>query len=305
MDLISMQERILEITRPSEIHIRDSQLIIQQDNDEFHISINELSILVVQGANIRLSTMDISILAENNVLLLTIGKNYLPSSMTLSFQSNSRQSLTMMKQLSLSKRKINYLWNTIVQKKIQNQASVLSLLGKNGANEIYKYIQKVNRGDIDNVEAIAANKYFQYYYPGLNRRLDFPINSCLNYGYSIVRSSLARSLAMHGFLLSKGLHHHNQLNAFNLVDDLIEPFRPFVDYNAIQIVSKNVILTKDQRKRLLETLFMECRIDNQITTLQNAIDIYVINFKNYVYGEVDKMVFPEILPLKIRSKVEE
>ena len=166
-------------------------------------------------------------------------------------------------------------------------------------------IQKVNRVDIDNIETIAANKYFQYYYPGLNRRLDFPINSCLNYGYSIVRSSLARSLAMHGFLLSKGLHHHNQRNAFNLVDDLIEPFRPFVNYNAIQVVSNNIILTKEQRKHLLETLFMECRIDNQITTLQNAIDIYVIHFKNYVYGEVDKMVFPEILPLKIKAKVEE
>lgn len=242
-----------------------------------------MSILVVQSANIRLSTMDISISAENNVLLLTIGKNYLPSSMTLSFQSNSRQSLTMIKQLSLPKRKINHLWNTIVQKKIQ----------------------KVNRVDIDNIETIAANKYFQYYYPGLNRRSDFPINSCLNYGYSIVRSSLARSLAMHGFLLSKGLHHHNQLNAFNLVDDLIEPFRPFIDYNAIQVVSNNIILTKEQRKHLLETLFMECRIDNQITTLQNAIDIYVIHFKNYVYGEVDKMVFPEILPLKIKAKVEE
>ncbi len=300
-----MQERILEITHPSEIHIRDFQLIIQQENEEFHIPINELSILVVEGANIRLSTMDISILAVNNILLLTIGKNYLPSSMTLSFQSNSRQSLTMIKQLSLPKRKINYLWNTIIQKKIQNQANLLSLLGRNGADEIYKYIQKVNRGDIDNIETIAANKYFQYYYPGLNRRLDFPINSCLNYGYSIVRSSLARSLAMHGFLLSKGLHHHNQLNAFNLVDDLIEPFRPFVDYNAIQIVPNNIVLTKEQRKRLLETLFVECRIDNHVTTLQNAIDIYVISFKKYIYGEVDKMVFPEILPLKIRAKVEE
>lgn len=300
-----MQEKILEITNPTEIHIRNKQLLLIQEDKEIKVSIDELAIIVVQGADIRLSTMDISILAENNVLLLTIGTNYLPSSMTLTFHANSRQSITMAKQLSLSKRKINYLWNTIIQQKITNQAKVLSLLGKDGSEIIHNYIYKVNRGDKDNIEAIAANKYFQYYYPGLNRRMEFPINSCLNYGYSIVRSSLARSLAIHGFLLSQGLHHHSSLNAFNLVDDLIEPFRAFVDYNAIQIVSNNTKLTKEQRKRLLGTLFMECKINNQVTTLNNAIDIYVNSFKDYVYSNTDTLYFPEVLPINIKERIEE
>jgi CRISP-associated protein Cas1 len=300
-----MKERILEITNPSELHIHDHQLEIQQENKEVTVSIDELSLIVTQGADIRLSTMDISILAENNVLLLTVGKNYLPSSMTLTYNANSRQSITMVKQLELSKRKINYLWNTIIQAKIKNQSKVLSLLGKEGSEEIYEYIHKINRGDKDNVEAIAANKYFQYYYPGLNRRKEFPINSCLNYGYSIIRSSLARTLAIHGFLLSKGLHHHSSLNAFNLVDDLIEPFRAFVDYNAIQVVSNNTNLTKEQRKRLLETVFMECRINGQITTLNIAMDMYVNSFKDYVYGRTEELIFPEVIPLKIRGKIEE
>lgn len=286
-----MKERILEITNPSELHIHDHQLEIQQENKEVTVSIDELSLIVTQGADIRLSTMDISILAENNVLLLTIGKNYLPSSMTLTYNTNSRQSITMVKQLELSKRK--------------NQSKVLSLLGKEGSEEIYEYIHKINRGDKDNVEAIAANKYFQYYYPGLNRRKEFPINSCLNYGYSIIRSSLARTLAIHGFLLSKGLHHHSSLNAFNLVDDLIEPFRAFVDYNAIQIVSNTTNLTKEQRKKLLETVFMECRINGQITTLNIAMDMYVNSFKDYVYGRAEELIFPEVIPLKIRGKIEE
>ncbi len=299
-----MNDRILEITKPSELHIHDYQLQITQEEKTISIPISELSLIITQGSDIRLSTMDISILAENNILLLTIGKNYLPSSMTLTFNNNSRQSITMEKQLLLPKRTINNVWNQIIQSKIKNQATVLSLLGKEGSTEIYSYITKINRGDIDNIEAIAANKYFQYYYKGLNRRCDCPINSCLNYGYSIIRSSIARSLATHGFLLSKGIHHHSSLNPFNLADDMIEPFRAFVDYNALQVVSSSIALSKEQRKQLMETLFMECRINNSTTTVQNAIDIYISSFKRYIF-EDSEILFPEVLPLKIRSTIEE
>lgn len=88
-------ERVLEITRPANIHICDGQLQIEQDENKVIIPIEDLSIIIAQGSDIRLSTMDISILAEHNILLLTIGKNYLPSSMTLTFNNNSRQSITM------------------------------------------------------------------------------------------------------------------------------------------------------------------------------------------------------------------
>lgn len=298
-------ERVLEITRPANIHICDGQLQIEQNENEVIIPIEDLSIIIAQGSDIRLSTMDISILAEHNVLFLTIGKNYLPSSMTLTFNNNSRQSITMEKQLLMTKRKINYVWNQIIQAKIRNQASVLAILGKSGSNEVNSYASKVIKGDKNNVEAIAANKYFKSYYPGLNRRCECPMNSCLNYGYSIIRSSIARSLASHGFLLSKGIYHHNSLNAFNLVDDMIEPFRAFVDLVAISVVSSNVSLTKEQRRKLMEILFMDCRIDNQITSIQNAIEIYVSSFKSYVFEESEEILCPEILPIKVRSVIEE
>ena len=298
-------ERILEITKRTEIHICDGQLQLEQDENKVVIPIEDLSIIISQGSDIRLSTTDISILAEHNVLLLTIGKNYLPSSMTLTFNNNSRQSITMERQLLMPKRKINYLWNQIIQAKIRNQASVLAILGKAGSDEVNDYASKVIKGDKNNVEAIAANKYFKSYYPGLNRRCECPINSCLNYGYSIIRSSIARSLVSHGFLLSKGIYHHNSLNAFNLVDDMIEPFRAFVDLVAINVVSSNVTLTKEQRRKLMEILYMECRIDNQITTVQIAIDIYISSFKSYVFEESEEILCPEVLPIKVRNVIEE
>ena len=101
------------------------------------------------------------------------------------------------------------------------------------------------------------------------------MNSRLNYGYSIVRGCVAKSLAAHGFLLSKGIHHESSLNALNHVDDMIEPFRAFVDLNSTRIQSNQIRLTREERKILMETLYMECKIDNKYTTVQNAIEIMV------------------------------
>lgn len=114
-----------------------------QEDQIFFVPIHELSIIIAHGPNIRLSTNDISILAENHVILLTLNQKFLPSTMTLSFINNSRQSMTMEKQLLLSERKRNMIWDQIVSCKIYNQASVLEILGKKEADEIYIYIQNI------------------------------------------------------------------------------------------------------------------------------------------------------------------
>ncbi|MDO4467505.1 MAG: type II CRISPR-associated endonuclease Cas1, partial [Bacillota bacterium] len=235
-----MSFRILEITNPAEIHILNHQLEIQSGKNKIYIPIKDLDIVICQGPNIRLSTNDITILAQNKVLLMTLGNNYLPSSMTLSYENNVRQTLVIQKQLTMSQRRKNILWKQIIIRKIENQARALTLLGKEGAKELYLLSAKVRQGDKSNIEGQAAQKYFQYLYPGLNRRCETPINSCLNYGYSILRSAIAKYAGAHGFLLSNGIHHKNTFNAFNLVDDLIEPFRPIVDMVATKIVSNNL-----------------------------------------------------------------
>lgn len=151
---------------------------------------------------------------------------------------------------------------------------------------------------------MAAHKYFQYYYPGLNRRCENAVNSRLNYGYSIVRGCVAKSLAAHGFLLSKGIHHESSLNAFNLVDDMIEPFRAFVDLNSTRIQSNQIRLTREERKILMETLYMECKIDNKYTTVQNAIEIMVDSLKAFIFENGD-LLLPEMVPLNIRRFAQE
>ncbi|MBR3151827.1 MAG: type II CRISPR-associated endonuclease Cas1 [Erysipelotrichaceae bacterium] len=293
-----MPFRTLEISSEAEIHIRSGNLEIVQPEAKLSVPIEDLSILIASGPNIRLSTQDISVLSEHDVLLLTINSHYEPSSMTLSFVSHSRQSDTMKKQLALNKRKRNELWNRIIIRKIENQAMVLKYLKKEGSEEIFRLREKVNRGDKDNIEAYAAGRYFQYYHPGLNRRNEDPVNSCLNYGYAVVRSAVARSAAKHGFLLSDVINHRNTFNPFNLVDDLMEPFRPMVDLLACSVVSDSIKLTREQRRSLMGVLYNECRIAQTNTTVIHAIDIMVSDIRAFILEEKEETALPELLPVR-------
>ncbi len=300
-----MSFRTVEITQPSELHIHHQHLEITQNGDTLTIPIEDINIIIAHGQNIRLSTNDISILAEHGILLMTVNQYYQPSSMTLSFVNHSRQSYTMKKQLSLPKRRRNDLWNQIVKQKISNQTKALDCLGKSGAEELYAMSGKVIRGDINRIEAQAANYYFQRYYPGINRRCEDPINSCLNYGYTVIRSAVARSAASHGFLLADGLFHRNTFNAFNLVDDLMEPFRPMVDLTAYNIVSSNIRLSKDQRRALMNVLYTECRINGEVTLVNHAIDVMVSSIRASVIGSTEEIYLPELLPLCVTGGVTE
>lgn len=300
-----MTFRAIELSEQTELHIHNGILDILHGEDHLLIPVSDISIIIASGANIRLSTNDLSVLAENDVLLMTVDRHYYPSSMTLSFVNNSRQSLTMKKQMSMTKRKRNNLWNQIISAKIRNQAKVLDYLQKQGFPEIYELASKVNRGDRDHIESQAAAKYFQYYYPGLNRRCEDPVNSCLNYGYAVIRSAVARSAAIHGFLLSDGIHHRNTFNPFNLVDDIMEPYRPMADLLAYNVVSSNVKLTKEQRKTLMSVLYMDCRIGDETTTVINAIDKTVSSIKAALFGEYEEILMPSLSPVRIKGGISE
>lgn len=300
-----MSFRSLEINKPSELHIHHHVLEIQQEDQILHIPVDDCNVIIASGPDVRLSANDLSVLAESDVLFMTIDNHYLPSSMTLSFANNVRQARTMKKQLTMSRRRRNNLWDQLICAKIRNQSAVLYLLQRDGSQEIYDYAGRVNRGDRDHIEALAANRYFQYYHPGLNRRCDDPVNSCLNYGYTILRSAVARSAAAHGFLLSEGIFHHNTFNSFNLVDDLIEPFRPIADLQSAYIVSNQVRLSREQRRKLMGILYLETRINGEINTVLQAIDIMVNSVKSYMYSETDEILVPELLPINEKGGISE
>lgn len=191
--------RTLEISTACEIHIKEGQLEVTSEDGVAFIPIEDLNQIMVHGANIRLSTMDLSILSQNKVSVMTLDEKYLPTAIVLPFEGHARQSKLMHAQVTTSKEVYLDLWLQIIRQKISNQASALSIMGMKGAETFSKYLDGISTENVDISEALAAKEYFAYYHEGLNRRGDDPINSRLNYGYAVVRSCIARSLVAAGF----------------------------------------------------------------------------------------------------------
>ena len=148
-------------------------------------------------------------------------------------------------------------------------------------------------------EALSAKEYFSHYHDGLNRRVDDPINSRLNYGYAVVRGYIARTLVATGFHPTFGLHHDSQLNSFNLADDLIEPFRAIVDLIANDIIGSNTILSKTERREITSVLHNACIIDNTKVNVMSAINIMIESLKRIILSEThEELKLPLILPIE-------
>ena len=287
--------RTIEISRPADIHVKNGQLQVAQDEGEVSIPIEDISQIFCIGPDIRLSTMALSKLAINKVALTTLDEKYLPTAIMLPFEGHARQSQIMHLQVQFDKELREELWRKIIYKKISNQARCLSILGVEGAEEVMKYAINLTSDNVDYSEALAAKDYFSYYHPGLNRRLEDPINSRLNYGYAVVRSAIARALVATGFHPTFGVHHDNQLNAFNLADDLIEPWRPMVDLVAYENLDSNIILSKKERYELAHVLHNACLMQNHKMTILAAIDIMCESLKRcYFENDISLLELPTV-----------
>ena len=291
--------RTLEISSACEIHIKEGQLEVTSENGVATVPIEDLNQIMVHGANIRLSTMDLSILSQNKVSVMTLDEEYLPTPIVLPFEGHTRQSKLMHAQISTYEELYLDLWLQIIRQKISNQSRALSIMGMSGAENVSKYLDDISKENVDITEALAAKDYFAYYHEGLNRRGDDPINSRLNYGYAVVRSSIARSLVAAGFHPTFGIHHDSQLNAFNLADDLIEPCRAIVDIVAHDNIGSNVQLSKNERRAIAHVLHNACMMDGVKVNLMSAIDMMVESLKRIILDKSnEKLMLPVILPVE-------
>lgn len=194
-----MSFRTLELTRPSEIHIQSGQILIVQEEGTVSVSLDDISTIICQGPNIRISTMAIGKLAEKGITVLIFDEHYQPAAVVNSYGTNSRRSRVMQQQISLSEERIRQLWEMLIHAKIRNQSEALHILGKNGNAAVAEYISD-GRYSVDVKESLAARDYFYFLDADLNRREESPLNSCLNYGYAVLRNRIIRSLIITGFL---------------------------------------------------------------------------------------------------------
>lgn len=298
--------RTLEISQAAEIHIRDRQLEISTKDGIAYIPIEDLCQIMVYGSNIRLSTMDLSILTQNKVSLMTLDEKYLPTAIVLPFEGHTRQSKLMHAQVKTSNEKYLNLWLQIIKQKIDNQARGLSILGMEKLEPLLKYLIDIDVENVDYYEALAAKEYFSLYHEGLNRRVDDPVNSRLNYGYAVVRSAIARKLVSTGFHPTFGIHHDSQLNAFNLADDLIEPYRAMVDLVVHENIGSNLKLTKTERQNIAHVLHNACMIDGKKVNLLSSIDIIIESLKRIILEESnEELKLPLLLPIESMEGITE
>lgn len=223
--------RSVVIANPAALTLEDRALTIAQGANTARVMLEDISVLVLDHAQISLTAPLLSACAEAQIAVLTVNTSHLPNGVLMPYLPHSRALKVMTAQLALSQPARKRLWQRIVRFKISNQAAMLDHAAKNDdARRLRQLASDVRSGDPDNCEAQAAQIYFRSLFnPQFHRGQTRFHNAALNYGYAVVRAAIARTLTGYGFLPAFGLFHHSEQNAFNLADDLIEPYRPLVD----------------------------------------------------------------------------
>lgn len=271
--------RTLYITNPAALSLEHNNLILKSD-ERFSLPLSDLACVVIESRQVSLTTPLIDALAQSGATLFVCDEKHLPSAQLLPFMAHSRQSAMARRQHAWSAPFKKRCWQRLVQAKCANQSVALAHHNPQSAKVIQTLLPRINSGDTLNIESQAARLYFSTFFDQFARssRQDDIRNSALNYGYAIVRGMVARALVGSGFLPTFGLHHSSELNAFNLADDMIEPFRPFVDLLVRAMLEEDgeelpIFLDKAHKVRLLGLVTMPCRFDTLETTLPYACEL--------------------------------
>lgn len=224
-----MTWRSVVISRPAKLKREHYSLAIEQAETAF-IPFEDIAVIVLNHREITLTHPVLSACGEYGISLFATGDTHHPSGVFIPFLPHSRATRWLRLQLDLPRPIAKQSWATIVRKKITNQAACLNLAGCDGADRLNSYARRVRSGDSDNLEGQAAAFYFsQLFGKDFYRDQERFTNAALDYGYAVLRGAIARGLVAHGLMPSLGLFHASEQNAFNLADDVIEPFRPLVD----------------------------------------------------------------------------
>lgn len=229
-----MTWRSVMISRPAKLRREHFSLAIEQDETAF-VPFEDIAVIVLNHREITLTHPVLSACAEYGIGLYATGENHQPSGVFLPFLQHSRSTRMWRMQQNAARPLVKQTWAALIRRKIANQAACLRLGGKEGVERLESYARRVRSGDPDRLEGQAAAFYFSRLFDSsFERSQPRWSNAALDYGYAVLRGVIARALVAHGLHPSIGLFHASEQNAFNLADDLIEPFRPLVDLHVIK-----------------------------------------------------------------------
>lgn len=292
-----MSYQSIFITKPCKIHIKNDNLIITQEGEDNHLTLDNISSIVIETTRATLTTYAISKLAEKGIALLYVDKKYQLNAITLPFHSHSTFSKIVHAQIAISKPIKKQLWQILIKQKIKNQAAVLEYFKKEKAVKQLRLFEKsVKSDDGENVEAKAARLYWSELFDNfarIQKGAEDIRNASLNYCYAIIRGAIIRSLTNAGLMSAFGLHHQNYFNAFNLADDMIEPFRAFVDLHVKMTVLRfdDKVLTTALKAEYINILNLEyVQIDGGVSNLRVGIDICVQSLQKVILQNDTRLI---------------
>lgn len=273
-----MSFRSVVISNSANLGLSNNNLVITNE-DEYKIPIEDISTLIIEGVGVKLTNRLLSKLAENNVATIICNEKHLPSSIVLPLNVHHRAYKVVKEQINQSAAFNKRIWQKIIKQKLYNQGECLNISSLKGSEYLKRLSESVESGDKGNREAIGAKYYFKSLFgENFKRDDDNGINAALNYGYTIMRSAIARTLVAYGFNTVLGVNHCNELNSYNLADDFIEPFRPIVDLWVYSNIKSEDELTKAHRISLIDILNYECVVDGKNHSILNAVDKMISSY---------------------------
>lgn len=309
-----MIKKTLYFGNPAYLSSTDNQLVIKmpeveksnlpnfvKDNAVRTIPIEDIGIVILDNKQITISQNLISQLLNNNAAIITCDDYKMPVGLLLPLEGNSIQSERFRDQIESSLPLKKQLWQQTVQAKIMHQEVVLKSVLQEEQKNMIIWANSVRSGDPDNYEARAAAYYWSNLFPKIpnftRNRNGVPPNNLLNYGYALLRAIIARALVGSGMLPTLGIHHRNRYNAYCLADDIMEPYRPFVDKKILEIISKSkdyTLITHEIKVELLKLATEDVIINGQKSPLQVAATITTASLYKCFSGELKKIVYPDI-----------
>jgi CRISPR-associated protein Cas1 len=310
-----MIKRTLCFTNPAYLSLKNNQLVIKLPEVETNsslpedfkseatktIPIEDIGIVVLDNKRITITQGVMEALLENNAAVVTCNESHLPIGMHLPLVGNTTQTERMRYQIEASLPLKKQLWQQTISAKIQNQAAVLKQVRGTEVRNMLKWASEVKSGDSENLEARAAVYYWQNAFPMIENftrsREGVSPNNLLNYGYAILRAIVARALVSSGLLTTLGIHHRNKYNAFCLADDVMEPYRPYIDKLVMQLYDKYPDceeLTKELKTELLSIPVLDVVINGKRSPLMIAVSTTTSSLQKCYAGEIRKIIYPII-----------
>ena len=293
-----MIKRVLCFENPARLSLKLAQLVVELQDVTRTVPIEDIGVVILDHKQITITHALIDALLANNCAIVTSNDKHLPVGLMLALDGNTLQSERFQEQINASEPLKKQMWQQTVIAKILGQAHILAGQGVERGN-MFSWAKDVRSGDVDNMEARAA----AYYWRTVFGDLDFirepggmPPNNLLNYGYSIVRAMMARALVGAGLLPTLGIHHHSRYDAYCLADDIMEPYRPFVDRVVLSMWQKGGVtsdISSEQKRELLSITTMDVSISGHRSPMMLAIQTTAQSVQKCYSGEARKIIYPD------------